>query len=65
MIRYTFADARGVEQSFSTTDAEEARTIAQEQNLRAVRNVFEFSDSETAWDFTHEENADGTPQETA
>lgn len=54
---YTFEDADGVEQTFTTQDAEEAKEYAREHGYRAVRNVYEFADSETLCDFT------GQPQE--
>ena len=49
---YSFENAAGIEQSFRTQDAEEAREYAREKGFRADRNVYEFVDSETVCDFT-------------
>ena len=52
---YTFEDASGVEQTYTTTNAAEAREHGQRYSLRVIANEHEFSDSEVAWDFTSQE----------
>ena len=49
---YSFLDAAGVEQPFTTADAEEARAHAARHRLVALRNCYEFVGSEPVADFT-------------
>jgi hypothetical protein len=52
---FSFLDAAGVEQPFTTTDPEVARTHAARHGLLVLRNTYEFVTSEPVADFT------GTP----
>jgi hypothetical protein len=49
---FSFLDARGVEQSFTTTDPKAARVHAARHRLVMVRNTYEFVTSEPVADFT-------------
>ena len=48
---YTFEDADGSEQTYSTTNTYEAREAAERNGWLAIANEYEWSDSEPAWDF--------------
>jgi hypothetical protein len=52
---FSFLDAAGVEQPFTITDPEQARVHAARNGLLALRNTYEFVNSEPVADFT------GTP----
>lgn len=49
---YTFEDASGVEQCWTTMNATEAQEHAFQHGYKCIANEFEWSDSEVAWDFT-------------
>jgi hypothetical protein len=49
---FSFLDAAGVEQPFTTTDPEAARVHAAQNGLVMLRNTYEFVTSEPAADFT-------------
>lgn len=52
---YSFEDADGTEQGFTTRDIREAREFAQKHGYRIIANIFEFSDSEMIEDYAGEE----------
>jgi hypothetical protein len=52
LVLFSFLDAAGVEQSFTTTDPEAARAHAARHRLLVLRNSYEFCNSEPAADFT-------------
>jgi hypothetical protein len=49
---FSFLDSAGVEQSFTTADAETARQYAAQHGLLVLRNTYEFVTSEPVADFT-------------
>jgi hypothetical protein len=49
---FSFVDAAGAEQPFTTTDPEAARAHAARHGLLVLRNTYEFVTSEPAADFT-------------
>jgi hypothetical protein len=49
---YSFLDAAGVEQPFTTADPEAARAHAARHRLLVLRNTYEFAHSQPAADFT-------------
>ena len=49
---YTFEDGHGVEDTFTTFDAREAKDRGERDQMRVVANTYTFTNSETAWDFT-------------
>jgi hypothetical protein len=49
---YSFLDAEGVEQPFTTTDAQVARDYAARNNLVMLANAYEFVSSQPVADFT-------------
>jgi hypothetical protein len=52
---FSFLDAAGAEQLFTTTDPEAARTHAARHRLLVLRNTYEFVQSEPVADFTGKE----------
>jgi hypothetical protein len=52
LILFSFLDVSGLEQSFTTTDFEAARTHAARHRLVVLRNSYEFVSSEPVADFT-------------
>ncbi len=54
---YVFEDSAGRETTFTTYNPIEAKNHAASQGLRCIARVFEYSDSEVAWDYT-EDHAD-------
>lgn len=48
---YTFEDAQGAEDSYTTQNPREAQERGRKYGLRVIANEYEFADSETAWDF--------------
>lgn len=56
---YTFEDADGNEQEYSTQNSIEAKEYASKYNLRVVDNEYEWSDSSLVaeWDFTEKPEA--------
>src|SRR5262249_33168349 len=52
LVLFSFLDARGVEQSFTTADADAARAHAASQGLVVLKNTYEFVTSEPVADFT-------------
>jgi hypothetical protein len=52
IIVFSFLDAAGVEQPFTTTDSEAARNHAARHGLLVLRNTYEFVQSEPVADFT-------------
>lgn len=51
---YTLEDAEGNEQMFESQDYKEARDRAENEKLRVIANVYEWSDSYMVNDFTGE-----------
>lgn len=49
---FSFLDAKGVEQSFTTTSPELAQAHAKRHRLQVLRNTYEFVTSEPVGDFT-------------
>jgi hypothetical protein len=49
---FSFLDASGLEQPFTTTDLEVARAHAVQHGLVVLRNSYEFVSSEPIADFT-------------
>jgi hypothetical protein len=49
---FSFLDAQGVEQAFTTTDARQAREHAARHRLVVLRNRYEFASSEPVADFS-------------
>jgi hypothetical protein len=49
---FSFIDAAGVEQPFTTTDPEMAHAHAARHGLLMLRNTYEFVQSEPVADFT-------------
>ena len=49
---FSFLDASGLEQSFTTTDFEAARAHAAQHGLVVLRNSYEFVSSQPVADFT-------------
>ena len=49
---FSFLDTAGVEQPFTTTDPETARTHAAQHGLLMLLNTYEFANSEPVADFT-------------
>jgi hypothetical protein len=49
---FSFHDAAGVEQTFTTTDPEAAHAYAARHGLLVLRNRYEFVTSEPVADFT-------------
>ena len=49
---FSFLDASGLEQSFTTTDFEAARAHAARHGLVVLRNSYEFVSSQPVADFT-------------
>jgi hypothetical protein len=49
---FSFLDAAGVEQSFTTTDLKVAQAHAARHGLVVLRNTYEFVTSEPVADFT-------------
>lgn len=56
---YTFEDARGEPDSYTTLDPQHARERAQRYGLRVVAREYEYADSETVWDFTPDDDREG------
>ena len=55
---YTFRDAQDREQTFTTQNASEARTHAQEQKLMLIANTYVFDESEVVQDYREREDED-------
>lgn len=49
---YTFEDADGTEDTYTTQSAIEAKDRGQRERMRVIANEYEWTDSEMAWDFT-------------
>lgn len=49
---FSFLDANGVEQSFTTTSPEAAQAYASRHRLSVLRNTYEFITSEPVADYT-------------
>lgn len=49
---YTFEDADGTEDTFTTYDATVARERGEKYDMKVIANEYEWSDSEVVWDFT-------------
>ena len=49
---YSFEDANGSERGYWTTDAVRAREYAQQNGLRWIANIYEWTDSELVQDYT-------------
>lgn len=49
---YSFENKEGVPHDFTTQDADQARVYAQENGLKWIANIYEFSDSELVEDYT-------------
>lgn len=49
---YTFENASGVEDSFTTHNPKEAEERAIKYGLRVIAQIYEWADSEVVWDFT-------------
>ncbi len=49
---FSFLDAAGAEQPFTTTDPDAARAHAARHGLLVLRNAYEFVQSEPVADFT-------------
>jgi hypothetical protein len=49
---FSFLDAQGVEQDFTTTDPKVAREYAARNNLVLMRNTYEFVNSQPVADFS-------------
>lgn len=49
---YTFENADGTEDGFTTTDAVEAREYAKANGLKWIANIYEWADSELVRDYT-------------
>ena len=49
---YTFEDASGSEQTFTTFNAAEAKETAERNGWKCYDNEYEYSDRNPAWDFT-------------
>lgn len=54
IILYTFEDADGTEDTFQTSDAQEAERHGQENSLAVYANEYEYADRDLMWDFTGE-----------
>lgn len=52
---YTFEDADGAEDTYTTQDPTEARERGQRYGLRVLANVYEWTEAPVAWDFTASE----------
>ena len=52
IILYTFEDADGEEDTFQTSDAQEAERRGREHNLAVYANEYEYADRDLVWDFT-------------
>jgi len=48
---YTFEDADGCEQTFTTFSAREAKETADHNGWLCFANEYEYSDRDVAWDF--------------
>jgi hypothetical protein len=61
---YTFEDADGAEQGYTTNDIAEAKRFARHHRLRLIANTFEWTDSELLEDNTPntEDSDDDDPQ---
>ncbi len=55
---YTFEDADGTPDTFSTFNAREAKDRGSRYRMRVIANTYEFADSETAWDFLPSDGED-------
>lgn len=51
---YTFENADGVSDNYSTQNPTEARERGERYGLRVIANIYEWADSEMVWDFTNE-----------
>ncbi len=51
---YTFEDADGAPDSYTTYDPQEAKERAEKYGLKVIALSFEYADSELVWDFTAE-----------
>jgi hypothetical protein len=61
---YAFENEDGQEDTFTTTDPNEAKERGQRYSMRVIGHEYEWSDSETAWDFTGEDpDPNGEPRE--
>ena len=58
IIVYTFENKDGSEETFQTQSATEAEAHAAKYSLRCIANKLVFDDSEIAWDFTGNAEAD-------
>jgi hypothetical protein len=52
---YTFEDAEGSEDTYQTQDPREAQDRGRRYGMRVIGNTYEWTDSDTAWDFTGNE----------
>ena len=52
LILFSFLDAQGVEQDYTTTDPATAHAYASRRGLVVLRNRYEFVTSEPVADFT-------------
>ena len=52
---YTFENADGAEDTFSTFDFREARSRARKYEMRVISNEYEWTSSEVVCDFTERE----------
>lgn len=54
---YSFEDSEGREDTYTTFDASEAKDRGRRYGLLVTANEYEWSDSETAWDFRERADA--------
>jgi len=59
IVLFSFEDAMGEQQKYTTRDAALAQAHARKHKLRCIRNVYEAVDAGIAWNFT------GVPDEVA
>jgi hypothetical protein len=60
---YSFEDAEGNEDTYTTMDPNEAREFARENRLKMIAQTYEYSDSVVVEDFTGVEgDDDGTDE---
>lgn len=57
---YTFEDANGAADSWTTMEYDDAKRYAYQWNLRIIANTYEWSDSEPLEDYTQ---SDDSPEE--
>jgi hypothetical protein len=49
---YSFEDAEGNEETFTTLNYDEAREHAIQHQLRLIAQTYEYTDQEMLWDYT-------------